>query len=224
MLVVSSIFRDAAWYVDRYFEQIEELRDQVGDLRLVVAEGDSSDETWDLLGKHLGPDDVLVKAEHGGPKFGSVDDPDRWAQIAYVCNQLLDHVQVADTDRFLYVESDLGWSGHQIRRFIDNLDTVDAVAAMSFYAPTGQFYDTWGHIGLDGVNFGMHPPYHPRLDGLPPGALIEIGSAGSCIAITGRTFNQGVQFGREDCIRGYCRTIRAHTPLWLDTGVEVWHG
>lgn len=221
MLVVASMFRDAAGYVDRYFTQIQRLRDQM-DVRLVLAEGDSSDGTWERLSARLRPDDVLVKAEHGGPAFDSVDDPLRWAQIGFVCNKVLAELHLDDDDKLIWVESDLIWPWDTMVRLSKDLDTVSAVASMSYHGPTGLFYDIWGHVGMDGRPFSAHPPYHPTLRHAPLGVLVPILSAGSCIAVRGDVVNAGVSFSTKDGIRGFCRTIREHTVLWLDTGAEVW--
>lgn len=223
MLVVASIFRDSERYVDRYFEQVEDLR-RYTPARLVIAEGDSTDSTFSMLEERVGEQDTLLKVDHGGPKFDSHDIPQRWAQIAYVCNAVLDRLEMEDDDRLLYVESDLGWTGHAMATLVSVLDRVGAAAAMSFHAPTELFYDVWGHTGLDGERFTHKPPYHKALENLPPGRLTPIATAGSCIAVRGRVVNAGVRFSDEDCIRGFCRTIRGHTTLWLHPGVEVWHG
>lgn len=223
MLVVASIFRNAEHYVPRYFEQIAALRDEMP-LRLVIAEGDSTDDTMTLLERGVRDNDTLLKVDHGGPVFGSIDNEQRWSQIAYVCNTVLDHLDMKDDDRLLYVESDLGWSAHAMARLVKNLDAVGAVAAMSFHVGSGNFYDIWGHVGLDGVPFSPEAPYHSSLAKLPVGRLTAIESAGSCIAVRGKVVNAGVRFSEKDCIRGFCRTIRDHSTLWLDTGAEVWHG
>lgn len=222
MLVVASIFRNAESYVDRYFEQIESIREFMP-VRLVIAEGDSTDDTLTLLERKVGDNDVLLKVDHGGPVYGSVDNEQRWAQIAYVCNTVLDNLNMADTDKLIYVESDLGWAGYTMKRLADDLDGVSAVAAMSIQVSTGNFYDIWGHVGLDGVPFTPHPPFHQSLARLPHGRLTAIESAGSCVAVRGEVVNAGVRFSDKDCIRGFCRTIRDHTTLWLDTGAEVFH-
>lgn len=222
MLVVASIFRNAESYVPRYLEQIDQLRAELP-LRLVIAEGDSDDDTLTLLERGITDADTLLKVDHGGPEFGSVDNIMRWAQIAYVYNTVLDHTQMADTDRFLLVESDLAWEASELRTLVDALDNVSAVAAMSL-TPDGRFYDTWGHVGLDGKRFTANPPHHKSIQNLKPGAMTAIESAGSCIAVRGDVMNAGVRFANVDGIRGFCRTIRDHATLWLHTGVSVWHG
>lgn len=222
MIVVASIFRNSAHYVDRYFEQIDKLRKDHR-VRLVIAEGDSTDNTYDLLDARLHENDTLLKVDHGGPEFASVDNPQRWAQIAYVCNEVLRYLDMNESEKLIYVESDLAWPVDTMHYLINDLDRVGAVAAMSVQPSTGRFYDTWGHVGMDGVPFSPHPPFHPSLEHVRSGHLAPIQSAGSCIAVRGEIVNQGVEFSNEDCIRGFCRTIRDHTPLMLDPDAVVYH-
>ena len=222
MLVMASIFRNSESYLWRYFTQVAELREQMP-VRLVVAEGDSTDNTYAELEAELGKRDTLLKVDHGGPEYGSVDDENRWAQIAYVCNAVLDHLDMRDDDHLIYVESDLAWPWTTMTRLNADLSVVGAVAAMSFHAHTGKFYDIWGHVGLDGVPFSRDEPFHDSIARLKPGYLTAIQSAGSCIAVRGEIVNKGIRFSDRDCIRGFCRDIRDHTALMLDTGAEVYH-
>lgn len=223
MIVVASIFRNSSGYVDRYFEQVNRLRKDFR-VRLVVAEGDSTDDTYDLLDKELLDNDTLLKVDHGGPEYGSYDIPERWAQIAYVCNEVLRHLDMKDDDRLIYVESDLVWPVDTMHFLLRDLDHVGAVAAMSMHGQTGRFYDIWGHVGIDGVPFSPLAPFHSSLEHVKSGRLYPIQSAGSCIAVRGDIVNKGLEFSNEDAIRGFCRTIRDHTPLMLDPDAVVFHG
>lgn len=221
-VTVASIFRDSTDYLDRYFTQIDELEHALGAyVRLCIAEGDSTDGTHNALYRHTherGHDDTLLKIDHGGPKYGSVDVPERWAQIAYVCNSVMDCLEPSGP--VIYVESDLVWHAPTMLRLLEDLGTVEAVAPMSM--KDGHFYDIWGHRGLDGERFTYAPPFHQSLN--QPDDLIEIGSAGSCVVMRPE-IAKIARFGENDCIVGLGRDIRfkcgAH--LWLDRTVQVTH-
>src|SRR5689334_11275348 len=100
--VIASIFRNSVGYLPRYFNQVAQLAlalEQQGDtLSIVVAEGDSTDRTEEELRGYLRRFNgifrarYMIKAEHGGPVFASVDDAQRWRNISYVCNALLNQV------------------------------------------------------------------------------------------------------------------------------------
>jgi hypothetical protein len=208
------MFRDSTAYIDRYFDQVDAL-DQMVPVRLVVAEGDSTDDTYERLGARISDDDRLVQVNHGGPKWGSIDHKQRWSELAFVGNTILDLID--GDEPVIWVESDLIWDAGTMMRLLDHLDTVDAVAPMSMRGDT--FYDTWGHRGLDGVPFTPHAPYHPSLTA----DLVPISSAGSCVAMR-PDVAKVARFGELDCIVGLCRDIREHGyGLWLDPELKVTH-
>ena len=219
-VVLSSIFRDSTEYIGRYFEQVYALQDRLEDwVDLVIAEGDSTDGTYDELKLGCAPNDVLLKVDHGGRKFGSVDHPERWANIAKVCNAVAERWPEKAT--VIYVESDLIWEPGTMLRLLADLDTVPAVAPMCMR--NGGFYDLWGHRGLDGERFTMGPPYHKDLEATDD-ALVEIGSAGSCVVMR-PDIARVARFGENDCMVGLGRSIRyeAGGHLYLDRTVSVTH-
>ncbi len=216
-LTLASIFRDATDYIPRYFAQIKALRADA-DVRLVLAEGDSHDESYAMLKGLADSADTVIKVDHGGPKFGSIDDPQRWAQIALVCNDLMRHVG-APGDAFVYVESDLLWGPATILGLVSDLDEVPAVAPLSFCEGNPErFYDVWGFV-KDGERFDAHPPYHPGVGK----ELTEIDSAGSCFA-TRPEWASVIAWSPVDCIRGVGRSLReAGASLWVDPLLAVHH-
>ena len=68
-ITLCSIFRNSEDYIDRYFLQIYNLERVLGEpIRLVIAEGDSADDTYEQLEKHLvdhAEGDLLLKIDHG---------------------------------------------------------------------------------------------------------------------------------------------------------------
>lgn len=223
-VILSSIFRDSAAYVDRWVEQVSALNEHVP-VSVVVAEGDSTDDTRVQLAQAISDadfDGMILHVDHGGPKFGSVIHPQRWAQIARVCNAVAARVSrmIGDDDAWVYVESDLVWPSETLTALLEGLDEHPAVAAMSLHPRDERFYDIWGHRGLDGVEFTPNPPYHSSLNGE---RWVEIDSAGSCFAMRGK-WARVARFSDADCIRGIGRTLRSHGgSLWLDTEAVVRH-
>jgi hypothetical protein len=222
-MILSSIFRNATSYIPRWIEQVVALSDKQP-LTVVVAEGDSTDQTGPMLRQEIaaaGLDGTVLTVNHGGPEFDPIDDPKRWYQIAHVCNTVMACVagKIHDDDEFMYVESDLVWPVDMALTLLDDLEDYPAVAPMSMSGPTGQFYDIWGHV-KDGECFTWNPPYHPGLNGT---RFTEIDSAGSCFVTSGRLARK-IRFSSSDCIRGIGRDLRKHgASLWLDTSVETLH-
>jgi len=223
IIALGSMFRNATPYLERYFEQVKELSVALtarGDsLRLILAEGDSRDETWEELAAHTARRDaVLVKRAHGGPHWPSVDVPERWKALSWVCNGVLDHV-TQDVGALVYVESDLVWDAGHMVRLVDQLNVEHPAIAPMCFTAHGEFYDLWGHI-KDGVGFGPFPPYHL---GLSSTGLTRIDSAGSCTAMLGEVARR-VRYGPDDLVRGLGCSIRANGySLWVDPNLRVVH-
>jgi hypothetical protein len=114
-----------------------------------------------------------------------------------------------DVDVVLHVESDLIWDAATGGCLIDiaweRRDGVDVAFPMVWAGEN--FYDVWAYR-YQGQRFGPFPPFCHGLPGLPPGVMLEIESAGSCLA-----FRQDVvrQFSRsqDEALVGWCKGIRA---------------
>lgn len=184
MIVLSSMFRDSFDYVGRYFEQIAALR-QITDARLVLAEGDSTDSTYAEVEACLSPGDALLKIDHGGRSYGSIDHGQRWDDIAIVARGICDALKepLREADAFVWIESDLIWTPAAIGVLLDDLASVAAVAPMVFAGQSVRFYDTWGYR-KGGVRFTAESPHHPHIE---PG-LTPIDSCGSCFALAPSAF------------------------------------
>lgn len=241
------MFRNSSSYIERYFAQARALADlliECGDsLRLALVWGDSTDATESMLrdgiragieSGHFHPDSSPVERSHGKRHWGSVDDPERWKALTFVCDGVLAQIQPGD-EALIYVESDLLWTAETMLRMRLHLYEVDAVAPLCFTSqdrtatgPRGFFYDIWGHIGMDGAQFASAPPHHPSaptFDETGEAPLVPIRSAGSCVVVGGPVMDRirsgDTRFGETDCIRGYCRSLGSQ--LWLDPGAEVRH-
>lgn len=221
MILLTSVFRDSTSYVQRYLQQVADLRAATTTpIHVVAVEGDSEDDTYELLAKSPEIDTLLV-CEHGGQKWGSIDHPMRWRQIATACNTALcAAVRLSEPeDVWLYVESDLLWSPLTMLKLISDLDNVPAVAPMSMMG--GRFYDIWGHR-KDGRGFSAHPPYYPGWE-RDSHTLSQIDSAGSCWATNYEPL-QAAEFGVKDCVLGVGRSIaEAGYSLWVDPSIAVEH-
>jgi len=207
-VTLCSMFRDAVLYLERYFEQVKALEEFM-DVRLVLAEGDSTDHTYQALAKL---DLELIKVDHGGDRYGSVDHPTRWQNIASVVRPLLEAVGDPG-DAFIWVESDLVWEAGALAKLVLDLEEVPAVAPMLMANNHTRFYDVWGYR-KDGKRFEAGAPYFPDM---PATGLVPIDSCGSCFVLRPDVFKRVV--AEWDGIWPF------HTSdgLWLDTEAEVVH-
>jgi len=230
-VVIASIFRDSASYLSSYVSQVAGLRDllaQRGDrLTAVWGEGDSIDRTAVKLAeaaRKASIDCALIDVAHGGAKFGSVDVEQRWRQISYCCNTVLDQIPT-DADVVMYVESDLVWNAAQLLDLIDDVSQfgMDAIAPMSMALGETplRFYDTWGHRS-GGVAFQPYAPFHEGL-ALNPHIALPLDSAGSCIVMRGEVARSArfdppemgiVGFGHDLNAKGYTMVLDPSTSVW----------
>lgn len=186
-VAVLTPFRNARRHLDRYFRQLTALRDALApdvSLRLVAAEGDSKDGTRQAVldrSHETGIPVDLVPTDHGLGPWGSVEDPERMRAMSGVMNAALSAVEPQD-DLVVWLMSDLEWSPATLRDLIraaaDRRGGFDVFAPM-VYMPSGAFYDTWAYR-KSGQRFQGTAPYHPEFQ---PGKLLELDSAGTCLAM-----------------------------------------
>lgn len=179
-ILFGSIVRNGSSYIPRYFEQISTLTKD-HEISIAITEGDSTDSSYQLIvdnATYTKIPTLLFKYDHAGNLYGSVNEPERWRNIANTWNFMLDRINnVLDQyDLFCYVEADLIWSKEVIEQLVEDCNYFDAVAPMSMLG--GIFYDTWGHRAF-GENFSNTQPYHSHFGKYP--IYMPLQSAGSCI-------------------------------------------
>jgi hypothetical protein len=87
----------------------------------IAVEGDSRDSTRADLSQALQVlPGMLVTRNHGGPVFGSTEEPARFRALQGVGNGILESVP-DDVDVLVYVESDLIWAPTTILALIDRV-------------------------------------------------------------------------------------------------------
>jgi hypothetical protein len=207
---VCSIFRNSGGYLERYFDQINSFREHY-DVTLFLAEGDSSDDTLARAREMCSTEDTLLYLPHGGPLFTSVDNPQRWEQIAQVIRPVLDEAIRAKPDILVWVESDLIWDTDVMVKLVKSTNHVRSVAPMVFIEGTSQFYDVWGYR-MAGKGFLPHMPYFPT-EGLRDNEFTRVDTCGSCFA------TQDYQSLKRWSGHWPFRP----TDLWVDTTICVRH-
>lgn len=213
MIVLCSIFRNSFNYLDRYFDQVRKLRERI-DLTLVLTEGDSTDATWDMLkSRWTRGDTYLKKVDHGGPRYPSIDLPQRWEQIAQVVRPTVARALELNPDMVIWVESDLLWDAEDMMRLVDAAKQGKAVAPMVLAEGEERFYDTWG-FRMNGAQFNRAAPYIPG-PGLFDDGLVKIDSCGSCF----------VTPEPERHLRTWSGLwpFPAAGELWLEQGARIRH-
>jgi hypothetical protein len=226
-VALASIFQDSTPYLKRYYDQVAALSAELyrrpsDTLRCIWVEGDSVDGTYEWLRAEqanytavsrfgIEMDVMLSQHNHGGPKYGSVDDINRWRQLAPVLNATLDNLQ-PDDDAVIYVESDLIWDAETMIRLLNRLGQYPAVGGLIYHA-AGFFYDTYAYR-QNGQRFGA--------DFLPVDSEpFRVDSIGSCIVMRGEVA-RACRFGADTCLIG--ESLKAHGyELWVDPTCRIVH-
>lgn len=208
-IAVGSAFRDCEGAVARYADRVAALALHAGpshSVEVIAAVGDCSDSTARTLARALARAGVaarFVPCDHGGPRFGSTEEPARLEALTLVGNAILDGVR-EDDDVLLYAESDLAWDPHTAGTMIDM--AADRRGGFDVFAPLvfagDLFYDVWG-FRINGERFSPFPPYHIALaDG-----LCEVDSVGSFLAMRGE-IARTVRMPPGGCLVGFCDEAR----------------
>lgn len=202
-IVIGSAFRNSQHYLARYFAQVEALqRRMCRSVRVIAVEGDSADETREVLAQN--PIVELVKYDHGRPWFGSTEAADRMRELSKIGNLIFDHV-TKDDDVLVYVESDLIWDaetiGTLITMAINRTESYDVFVPMVFAGEN--FYDVWGFRGLDGARWAPFHPYHSERQP----ELTELSSAGSCLVMRAEVA-RAVRIVDDMCLVGWSKDAR----------------
>lgn len=222
-IAIASIFRNSSAYIETYFGQARELAHELiargHTPRFILAHGDSTDRTPELIERlkwSLPCDCLVFEASHGGREFGSVDVQERWTQIAFVWNQVLDRLR-EDDDLFILVESDLVWEPSTILQVQSRVkDERHGCTCMVWL--NGQFYDTWGHR-KNGRCFTATPPYHEAL-GMD---VTSVDSAGSLWVVKAK-YAREARFTDDLGIVGWCNGMRAlGANLSIDPQASITH-
>jgi hypothetical protein len=200
--------RDSARYVRRYCDQARNLSSalasQGDNLRVVVGEGDSKDNTRQLLYQILTEYQLpheIPDASHGFPWYGSIVHPDRFKSKARADNATLSRVKPTD-DIVVFIEADLLYEADVMVKCINHVKAgVDVLAPLIFAGKN--FYDIWA-FEKDGVGFGPFEPWHHAL---VPTGLTEIDSAGSCLVMKAE-IPRRFKVPEEEEWRSFCKLIR----------------
>lgn len=224
-LAVLSFFRNSArsGQVTRFFQQVIGLQTQVRYmdmmLRCIAVHGDSVDGTEGTLITEAARAQVslqLIRADHGGPEFGSVDTTARMTALSMIANRGLDAVRL-DDDYVWYVESDLLWSPRVVMGLLSELRVREMVgegyeshrqqpgliAPMPFAGEA--FYDIWG-FRKSGHRFGPFHPYHGELKF---DDITVVDSVGSCFVMHGAVART-CRIRNGNALVGFCEDVRAN--------------
>lgn len=197
-------------------------------VRVLAVEGDSTDDTRDSLvsaSRKYRLDLTLDTCNHGGPVYGSTEQPERMAALSRVCNAIFDGVLPSD-NVLLYVESDLIWQPATIGLLLDHVIHDQEFDVFSPMVMAGEnFYDVWAFRDLEGNRFGPFPPFHHLIPTLSDNRILEVSSVGSCLMMSAAVARvDDVRVTNDNALVGWCQTARkAGYRIAVATDLEVRH-
>lgn len=180
-MIVISFFRNMEPRIGQYLDQVKALDASLSGpvSRLIAVYGDCTDFTREALVRGCEKRRInleLVEHNHGGPVWGSVEDPARFIALSGLANAALDRVRPDDHEPIFYVESDLLWEPETVM----GLEALLCNRHYDIVAPLimcgDRFYDTYV-FRKDGRRFSATPPYHPDLHPTLPTEVDSVGSA-----------------------------------------------
>jgi hypothetical protein len=187
--------------------------------------GDSPENLGHLLAveaKDHGVDIVIGRHDHGGPIFGSTENPARMKALSGLANAGLELLEayLHEGDQVFYVESDLEWEPNTVLHLASMLSfyNIDAVAPMIYAGKA--FYDIWGYRGMDKERFGPFPPYHPSLHERP---IVQVSSVGSAFMMTADVA-QETRITDDNALVGFWdQAAKLGYRVFVDQGAMVRH-
>lgn len=235
-IVVGSAFRNSAGaQVASWISQLVEFEDYLHDsvpratLRAVAAEGDSTDNTrQQLIDTAIthGIDLAIADCSHGGLVYGSVEDPQRMAQLSTVGNAILDSVDGKHDTALLYIESDLIWTPDVAWALVGSAISMCAIVSPMVWAGE-HFYDVWGYRGLDGSRFSPFEPYHSEWwvdNGNNGSQYKKVSSVGSCLAIPAPIAADGrARMSTGALVEWCCKIRKLGYSIMVDRTLSIQH-
>lgn len=215
--------RDSANKLAAYAARIDRLT--VPPVQIIVAEGDSVDETVQALYEWRINDD-RVKVAHcntGLPRYGSVVNEERFSILSQVFNAALAKVDVKDSTHVLFLPDDIDYDADLLERLLAH--DVDMIAPLVWddWYGTPYFYDTWAFRRMGSGNFYNFSQAWARQN--LGNALIEMESVGGTVLMRSTVVAAGCRYRAHDVDRGLCAMARDYGfGVWCDPTTHVRHG
>lgn len=213
--------RNAAHKLPDYVVRADAIQWPARDnIRFIFVEGDSEDNTWDLLVDLWMQDKDrirLIKCDTGARHHGSYVNAERFRTLATVFNAGLNAVNTVWTDAVLMLPVDIVYGPNLIGRLASW--GKPCIAPFSF--EEGLFYDTycWRYQGSMMPKFPIGE-LRQRYGDKP----IEMDTAGGTMLYRIEVVTSGVRYSIEDVDRGFTRQSKeAGYSVWADPTTIVHH-
>ena len=232
-VTITTPFRNNERHVPKYIFQAGKLDWPKRQLRWVLAEGDSTDATLQMLTEWAGADKrvTVVKCDTGKPHYGSIVHPERFEILAHAFNTALEGA-IADewSDYNLFIPSDVLYKPDLIKRLMGW--DKDVISPMFWIGPHEgdpvqnangmRFYDIWGFI-RDGQPL---PPNGPAWYAAHyPQEPVQMDTTGGVMLYKAEIARAGARYTITEVDHGFCKEARKlGYTVWCDPTTHVVHG
>jgi len=233
---VGSMCRDSqVWHnkyigqVGRFFRQLDSQKtfDQFIINKIVIAEGNSEDDTWAVLQKEKEDRENLhlIKKDTSIIPIQSRIIEGRVKELATVANEVVEHI--TDCDYIVWQESDLIiLNEYLILSMLDSFDKIDnlGIIAPIIFGETHHhiFYDTFIFRTLEDVCWQNSPPWAPNY--YEYDRYIPMNSVGSMVMMKSDIVKEGGRFGPIEGFVDLCRKCREMgLKVYADKALHIYH-
>ena len=231
-LTIRSIFRDSVSYIPQYFYQIDKFlqicRPLDSKINFVLLEGDSIDNTYELLNQELdylklnyGVTGEIIKFDTNLPKEPrDINVGLRFKRIAIAWNKNLE--TKSDSTLTVLVESDLLWDAPSMYGMVSNFMEEDTAMAPMLLTESGlsmlEFYDTHG-FKRGNRNFDGRPPYWKQCpEDKPNDIWLRMDTIGGFVLCDKKAMDK-VRWNSSSCVLEWSK----ETKVWMNRGAVVLH-
>ena len=225
-VTITAPWRDNAEQVHGFAKMVEAQTYPLDHLRVLCVEGDSTDNTVDILRLWAAQNNqvTVLKRDTNEKRWPSVVNVDRFAHLAKVFNPCLEEIDWGWSDYSLFIPSDVSFSPDLVMSLV--IAEKDLISPMfwigDFHNGDCRFYDIWGFVQRGGKKF---PPYSfAWYQHHMPGDPFEVDYIGGAMLCRRKVIESGVRYTPDKADHGLCETARANGfTLWCHPGTHIVH-
>jgi hypothetical protein len=211
-IAIASIIRNEEHngHLEGFFDCCQKLEKYYKDIVYIFIEGDSSDNTYEVLKNWLTSKKsyILKKVDRKHSPFAKDRNNKRTIYFAELRNMLIDYaLSIPEVSEILMIDANYGWKGDLISSLRDTNADIAAPLVVMNKSRDGKplFYDTWA-FRKDGRQFSHYHPYVKGIGSEP----FDLDSVGGGYLIKRKVLEKGSRYdGDRDCEHvGFCKMVK----------------
>jgi len=220
-ITIVAPLRQAEGYINGFLGHLDDLDYPKERLHVVLVEGDSTDNTWQLAANWVKGNSYasLIKYDTGRQKYGSVVLTERFTHLADVFNHCIEAADLEWSDYIVFTPSDIIFNNQIIKELASR--KCDLIAPMYWQDGQDRFYDIWG-FNHAYIGFGGYP--HDWYERALPREPVKMETIGGMIMMKADVLRRGARYGKEDVDHGLCKSAQTlGFNVWCDPTTNIYH-